>query len=49
MGTVQGTLVITIEEQNIVKLGFHLTMGTVQGTLIITIEKGPIVKWESFS
>ena len=37
IGPVQGTLIITIEKQNIVKWGFHLTMATVQGTLILCV------------
>ena len=43
--SVAGTLIITIENTDIVYSRFHLTMGTVALTLIIAIENTDIVKW----
>ena len=49
MGTVALTLIITIENTDVVKWRFHLTMGMVALTLIITIENTDIVKWGLFN
>ena len=45
MSSVAGTLIITIENTDIVYWRFHLTIGTVAVTLIITMENTDIVKW----